>query len=124
MPDPQGVLARISVGLLDFVLPRRLRTTPKSSSGTLFGLHVYPVPQPRVQGTQYPGEWVREARSLPGDPDKKKGAFPDGKPLLPDGTGEKPETDYFCASSTATATATVAPTMGLLPIPMRPIIST
>ena len=28
------------------------------------------------------------------------------------------------ASSTATATATVAPTMGLLPIPIRPIIST
>ena len=31
---------------------------------------------------------------------------------------------YFCASSTATATATVAPTMGLLPMPIRPIIST
>ena len=30
----------------------------------------------------------------------------------------------FIAFSTATATATVAPTMGLLPIPMRPIIST
>ena len=32
--------------------------------------------------------------------------------------------DYLLASSTATATATVAPTMGLLPMPMRPIIST
>ena len=32
--------------------------------------------------------------------------------------------DYLDASSTATATATVAPTMGLLPMPMRPIIST
>ncbi len=32
--------------------------------------------------------------------------------------------DYLQASSIATATATVAPTMGLLPIPMRPIIST
>ena len=31
---------------------------------------------------------------------------------------------YFIASSTATAQATVAPTMGLLPMPMRPIIST
>ena len=31
---------------------------------------------------------------------------------------------YFIASSTATATATVAPTIGLLPIPIRPIIST
>ena len=31
---------------------------------------------------------------------------------------------YLEASSTATATATVAPTMGLLPMPMRPIIST
>ncbi len=31
---------------------------------------------------------------------------------------------YLDASSTATATATVAPTMGLLPMPMRPIIST
>ena len=33
--------------------------------------------------------------------------------------------DYlFMPSCTATATATVAPTMGLLPMPMRPIIST
>jgi len=32
--------------------------------------------------------------------------------------------DYFAASSTATATATDAPTIGLLPMPMRPIIST
>ena len=31
---------------------------------------------------------------------------------------------FFCDSSTATATATVAPTIGLLPIPIRPIIST
>ena len=31
--------------------------------------------------------------------------------------------DYLLASSTATATATVIPTMGLLPAPMRPIIS-
>ena len=31
---------------------------------------------------------------------------------------------YFIASSTATAQATVAPTIGLLPIPIRPIIST
>ncbi len=31
---------------------------------------------------------------------------------------------YFIASSTATAVATVAPTIGLLPIPIRPIIST
>ena len=32
---------------------------------------------------------------------------------------------YFLKlSSTATATATVAPTIGLLPIPIRPIIST
>ena len=31
---------------------------------------------------------------------------------------------YFMASSMATATETVAPTMGLLPMPMRPIIST
>ncbi len=30
----------------------------------------------------------------------------------------------FTASSTATATATVAPTMGLLPMPRKPIIST
>ena len=31
---------------------------------------------------------------------------------------------FFCASSTATAQATVAPTIGLLPMPIRPIIST
>jgi hypothetical protein len=31
---------------------------------------------------------------------------------------------FFIASSTATATATVAPTIGLLPIPIKPIIST
>ena len=31
---------------------------------------------------------------------------------------------FLYASSIATATATVAPTMGLLPIPIRPIIST
>ena len=31
---------------------------------------------------------------------------------------------YFKASETATATATVAPTIGLLPIPINPIIST
>ncbi len=32
--------------------------------------------------------------------------------------------NYFLLSATATATATVAPTMGLLPIPRKPIIST
>ena len=32
--------------------------------------------------------------------------------------------NYFSASSIATATATVIPTMGLLPAPMSPIIST
>ena len=32
--------------------------------------------------------------------------------------------DYFIACSTATATATVAPTIGLLPMPRKPIIST
>ena len=32
--------------------------------------------------------------------------------------------NYAIAFSTATATATVAPTIGLLPIPIRPIIST
>ena len=31
---------------------------------------------------------------------------------------------FFSASSTATATETVAPTMGLLPMPRKPIIST
>ena len=31
---------------------------------------------------------------------------------------------FFIASSIATATATVAPTIGLLPIPKKPIIST
>ena len=31
---------------------------------------------------------------------------------------------YLLTSSIATATATVAPTMGLLPMPMRPIITT
>ena len=31
---------------------------------------------------------------------------------------------FFIASSIATATATVAPTIGLLPIPRKPIIST
>ena len=31
---------------------------------------------------------------------------------------------YFRLSATATATATVAPTMGLLPMPRKPIIST
>ena len=33
-------------------------------------------------------------------------------------------TDYLLASSIATATATVIPTMGLLPAPIKPIIST
>lgn len=32
--------------------------------------------------------------------------------------------DYLWLSSTATAQATVQPTIGLLPMPMRPIIST
>lgn len=32
--------------------------------------------------------------------------------------------DYLQASSTATATATVIPTLGLLPAPIKPIIST
>ena len=31
---------------------------------------------------------------------------------------------YFRLSATATATETVAPTMGLLPMPRKPIIST
>ncbi len=75
-------LAHFPRFFLAFVLPRRLITTPQSNSGTLFVFHANPVPQPRVQGTQYPGSevrglkkppgapggWVREARSLPGPP--------------------------------------------------------
>jgi hypothetical protein len=34
------------------------------------------------------------------------------------------EINYFRLSSTATATLTVIPTMGLLPAPRKPIIST
>ena len=34
------------------------------------------------------------------------------------------KSSYFRLSATATATATVAPTMGLLPMPKKPIIST
>ncbi len=37
---------------------------------------------------------------------------------------DKVQPDYFMACSTATATATVAPTIGLLPMPRKPIIST
>ena len=36
----------------------------------------------------------------------------------------KTQAFFFMASSTETATATVAPTMGLLPMPRKPIIST
>ena len=45
---------------------------------------------------------------------------------LPNFSEEKPKgfTSYFRLSATATATATVAPTMGLLPMPKKPIIST
>ena len=42
--------------------------------------------------------------------------FSEGKP--------KVFPSYFWLSATATATATVAPTMGLLPMPKKPIIST
>ena len=41
-----------------------------------------------------------------------------------EGSWKQPNYAFFCASSTATATATVAPTIGLLPMPIRPIIST
>ena len=45
---------------------------------------------------------------------------------LPNFSEGKPEVfaSYFWLSATATATATVAPTMGLLPMPKKPIIST
>ena len=45
-------------------------------------------------------------------------------PIAEEVPEKREEKSYFCASSTATATATVAPTMGLLPMPIRPIIST
>ena len=40
------------------------------------------------------------------------------------GNSLRSQETYLEASSIATATATVIPTMGLLPAPMRPIIST
>ena len=40
------------------------------------------------------------------------------------GTNSLKKFSYFWLSATATATATVAPTMGLLPMPKKPIIST
>ena len=45
---------------------------------------------------------------------------------LPNFSEGKPKVfpSYFWLSATATATATVAPTMGLLPMPRKPIIST
>ncbi len=60
-------LAHAPRGFLAFVLPRRL-FAKKRYSGTLLEYHAHPVPQPRVQGIQSPGGWVREARSLPGAP--------------------------------------------------------
>ena len=50
----------------------------------------------------------------------KKSSRPGGREL----GGMKKEIYFFSASSTATATETVAPTMGLLPMPRKPIIST
>ena len=50
-------------------------------------------------------------------PHRIRGSFHDFK-LFSDGFV------YFRLSATATATATVAPTMGLLPMPKKPIIST
>ena len=62
----------------------------------------------------------RPAARKGGGEEKKRGTF--GLPKVPRGCGKG---GYFLlASSMATATATVAPTMGLLPMPMRPIIST
>ena len=43
---------------------------------------------------------------------------------LPMGGSSVPNSNYFRLSSTATATETVIPTMGLLPAPRKPIIST
>ena len=53
----------------------------------------------------------------------KKGKVPD-KNFLSDTFSKNFVAFYLPASSIATATATDAPTIGLLPMPIRPIIST
>ena len=57
---------------------------------------------------------------------KKKRAVPHGnETALQDASSSQKKTyAFFIACSTATATSTDAPTIGLLPIPIRPIIST
>ena len=62
------------------------------------------------------------AQSFP----QEKGKAPDPtiRSLFAGKTAILEGSPYFPLSSTATATATVAPTMGLLPMPRKPIIST
>ena len=70
-----------------------------------------PIPEQNIQVSIFTGK-----RKSP-YPHRIRGSFHDFK-LLSGGFV------YFRLSATATATATVAPTMGLLPMPKKPIIST
>ena len=74
-------------------------------------LHPHAEKQRSGESEHIPICHERQKRSAAGNPQR---------PLI-----ELSKKDYFLKdSSTATATATVAPTIGLLPMPMRPIIST
>ena len=72
----------------------------------------------KVQGKM--AETVRSSTCLPKTPFSTR-KEPSAET---EGSWKQPNYAFFCASSTATATATVAPTIGLLPMPIRPIIST
>ena len=78
-----------------------------------------------------PSFYVPDALGLPirvaPSPMPSAGSIPAASPptrISPDGTAGTRPARYRMACSTATATATEAPTMGLLPMPIRPIIST
>ena len=78
------------------------------------------LPQQQQPRTQSYRPWVSNAKHC-----DSKSQQPAGGRLPPCPWEQKPfRIDYFRDSSTATATDTVIPTMGLLPAPRKPIIST
>ena len=85
----------------------------------------FPKGGKRGAGQGIPSGGAQEAEAPARLPPGKKGrGGGQGRERLSRKSRRREGKPYFMASSPATATETVAPTMGLLPMPRKPIIST
>ena len=113
IPTKTGNLHAVVADRLSFIArSARIPRTPYKKTGNLHAV---------VAGRL---SFIARSARIPRNPYKKTGNLHAVVAGRLNFIAPRAMTFYFIASSTATAAVTVAPTMGLLPMPKKPIIST